>query len=212
MRVLAIAALLFGVGPALVGAGSEAFDKGPALPQGWRCGASGQGEAKWAVVKEASAPSRPQVLKQAGQADFPWCVHEGSELTDGFVEVRLHPVSGQEDQAGGVVFRFRSAGEYYIARANALEQNVAFFRMQNGERRLLKDVELEVKAGVWHHLRADFAGPRFTITFDGKRVLDVEDAQLTKAGAVGVWTKADSVTLFDDFAFGKRTADTLTRP
>jgi hypothetical protein len=209
MRLLGLVALLVSTPPAVRSVGNENFDAvktGAQLPTAWRCGVSGHGEPQWSVAQDATAPSKPNGLKQSGQGDFPWCVLDHSELGDGFVEARLKQVGGEEDQAGGVVFRWKGAGDYYIARANALENDVALFRMQNNERRLIKNVELEVKAGIWHHLRVDFIGSRFTVTFDGKRVLDAEDGQLTGVGAVGVWTKADSVTIFDNFAFGARQA------
>lgn len=205
MKLFGLLAWLFSASSAVQTRGIENFDAvkaGKQLPTHWTCGVSGEGTPKWAVSSEPSAPSKPKVLTQSGQGDFPWCVQQDSQLVDGFVEVQLKPVSGQEDQAGGVVFRFKGAGDYYIARANALENDVALFRMQNNERRLIKNVELEVAAGVWHRLRVDFSGTRFTVSFNGRRVLDAEDSHLTSGGAVGVWTKADSVTAFDNLVFG----------
>jgi hypothetical protein len=185
--------------------GSDGFDAATGLvPAAWACGVTGAGQAKWSVEKDSAAPSGPNVLSQRGEADFPWCRLKDALLANGYVEVKLKPISGAEDQAGGVIWRFKDGDHYYIARANAVEDNVAFFVMHKGKRRMLKSVALHVATGAWHSLRVEFDGPRFALLFDGKRVLDLDDRTLAEAGSVGVWTKGDSVTAFDDFAFGPR--------
>src|SRR6266853_6772408 len=98
--------------------------KSGAAPAGWTTTQTGSGTAKWAVEKDDSAPSKPKVLKQSGQATFPVCIKNDTKLKDGFVEVKFKPVSGKGDQAGGVIWRCKDANNYYIARANALENNV----------------------------------------------------------------------------------------
>ena len=172
------------------------------LPQGWREGVTGRGSARWSVEADASAPSAPNVLKQSGRGDFPWCVRPGVSLADGFVEVRFKPVSGREDQAGGVVWRWKDGDNYYVARANALENNVSLYHTTGGRRITIKYVDAPVAGNAWHALRVEFRGIRIRVMLDGKGYIDVEDPHIQGAGAVGVWTKADSVTLFDDFAFG----------
>jgi hypothetical protein len=182
---------------------AEGFDalKPGAAPAGWECGTTGAGAPKWQVEADDSAPSRPHVLKQSGEADFPWCVRSGASLESGAVEVRFKLLSGEADQAGGVLWKWKGPGDYYVARANALEQNVEVFRTLNGHRKSIKSTDLPVAAKEWHHLRVEFSGPRYTVFFDGKRVLEGEDAEIQGTGLVGVWTKADSVTAFDAFAF-----------
>ena len=173
-----------------------------AAPPGWTATQTGGGSAKWSVEKDDSAPSKPNVLKQSGQATFPVCFKNDTSLKDGFVEVKFKPVAGKEDQAGGVIWRVRDANNYYIARANALEDNVTIYHTINGSRVAFKNINTKVTSGAWHTLHVDFAGNKFTVSFDGKKVIEANDESFKEAGNVGVWTKADSVTLFDDFTYG----------
>src|SRR5256884_7546601 len=105
-----------------------------APPPGWTATQTGSGTAKWTVERDDSAPSKPNVLKQSGQATFPVCIKDDTSLKDGFVEVKFKPVSGKEDQAGGVIWRCKDKDHYYISRANALENNVASYYTINGKR------------------------------------------------------------------------------
>jgi hypothetical protein len=174
------------------------------LPPGWTGAKTGKGEAKWAVVADESAPSKSQVLKQSGEADYPVAFKNDTNLKDGFVEVRFKPVSGQEDQAGGVVWRVKDADNYYIARANALEGNVRIYHFVKGKRTQFKGANVPVAANQWHTLRVNFSGKQFGVVFNGKELFTAEDETHKDAGKVGVWTKADSVTLFDDFSYGPK--------
>src|SRR5216683_1351610 len=177
------------------------------LPKGWEAGITGTGKARWEVVPEDTAPSPPNVLKQSGEATFTWAAKTDAKIKDGFVEVKLKPVNGKEDQAGGAVFRFQDANNYYVVRANALEDNVVLYKTVNGKRSSLQvkgrmfgyGVDTKVPSGKWSTLRVQFRGNLFTVFFNGKKLFEVEDDTFKEAGAVGVWTKADSVTLFDDF-------------
>jgi hypothetical protein len=171
-------------------------------PPGWTATQTGSGTAKWAVEKDDSAPSKPNVLKQSGQAAFPVCFKNDTNIKDGFVEMKFKPISGKEDQAGGVIWRLQDANNYYVARANALENNITIYHTIKGRRTEKKRAKMEVASGRWHTLRVDFSGNRFTVTFDGKKALEWDDDTFKNAGRVGVWTKADSVTLFDDFTYG----------
>ena len=185
-------------------AGDEKFDTvAPGtLPADWICGVTGKGSPVWKVEADVSAPSKPNVLKQSGSGTFPWCVKQSAQITDGFVEVKFKPLAGREDQAGGLIWRFKDANDYYIARANALENNVSLYRTQNGRRITIKYVGAAVAANQWHTLRVEFAGRRIKVMLDGKEHIAVENDQISGVGAVGVWTKADSVTAFDDFSYG----------
>lgn len=171
-------------------------------PGGWTATKTGSGNAKWTVERDATAPSKPNVLKQSGVATYPVCFKDDTNVKDGFVEVKFKPLSGKEDQAGGVVWRLKDANNYYIARANALEDNVTIYHTINGRRTEKKRTNTKVAANVWHTLRVDFVGTHFTVTYDGKKVLEWDDETFKDAGKVGVWTKADSVTEFDDFSYG----------
>jgi hypothetical protein len=173
-----------------------------APPPGWTATKTGKGEAKWAIEKDDTAPSKPNVLKQSGEATYPVCLKKDTSLKDGFVEVKFKPVSGKEDQAGGVIWRAKDADDYYIARANALEDNVTIYHTIKGKRTEKKRAKMKVAPNQWHTLRVDFSGNHFTVAFDGKKALDWEDDTFTEPGMVGLWTKADSVTLFDDFTYG----------
>jgi len=181
------------------------FDKTPVgqLPDGWVEGVTGQGSPKWSVEVDTTAPSQPNVLKQSGSGTYPWCVKKDVSLKDGYVEVKFKPVSGSEDQAGGLVWRWQDGDNYYITRANTLEDNVTIYHTVKGSRRAFKNVNVKVTSNQWHTLRVDFIGNQFKVIFDGKTAIEAMDNTIRESGAVGVWTKADSVTLFDDFSFGE---------
>jgi hypothetical protein len=180
------------------------------LPPHWIGTQTGKGEAKWNIEEDLDAPGKPRVLKQSGQAAFPVCIKDDVRLQNGYVEVRFKPISGKEDQAGGVIWRVKDKDNYYVCRANALEDNVVLYKMVGGKRSVLEIVGRKGGYGVkepvagaqWHTLRVDFKDHTFKVTFDGKHLFDVQDNTLTEPGNVGVWTKADSVTLFDDFSYG----------
>ncbi len=183
-----------------------------APPPGWTATKTGKGDPKWEVMADASAPSKPNVLKQSGEATYPVCFKNDTSLKDGFVEVKFKPLTGKEDQAGGVIWRCKDPNNYYIARANALENNVVLYKTQDGKRKSLDivgrkggyGVETKVASNEWHTLRVEFAGNKFTLYYDGKKLFEVIDDTFKEAGKVGVWTKADSVTIFDDFSFGAK--------
>ena len=168
----------------------------------WLTGLTGKGSARWTKEKGT--------LAYHGGATFGWAVLPKSSLRDGFVQVSFKPVSGREDQAGGVVWRWRDANNYYVARGNALEDNVVAYKVVNGRRTDLKPVgasagaygvKAPVPSGAWHTLRVHFRGAEFSVTFDGQQLFIVRDETFPEAGAVGVWSKADSVTEFDQFQY-----------
>lgn len=188
------------------------FDQSQSLPEGWSAGVTGHGTAKWEVVADPSAPSKPNLLRQSGEATFCWAVNTREQFKNGFAEVKIKPLSGKEDQAGGLVWRFTDANNYYVVRANALEGNVVLYKTVNGKRSSLQvkgrmfgyGIDAKVPKEKWSLLRVEFAGNLFSVFLEGKKLFDVEDDTFSNAGAVGVWTKADSVTLFDDFRYGSK--------
>jgi hypothetical protein len=214
MKPALLAACVGAAASTLLQGEPHTFDRVAAgsVPDGWTFTMTGKGSPRWQVEREDTAPSKPNVLKQSGKATYPLALLDSAAVRDGFVEVAFKPLSGREDQAAGVVWRARDANNYYVCRANALESNVVLYKTVNGKRSPLDIVGRSggygVKAAVarekWHTLRVEFSGPRFTVLLDGKPLFEVEDATFTGAGKVGLWTKADSVTLFDDFSFGRR--------
>lgn len=190
------------VAPGVAAAGFDGMKPG-APPEGWTCGSTGGGAPRWTVEAEAATGSSNNLLlKQSGHGKYPWCVRNASSLADGWVQVRFKPVSGREDQAGGVVWRWKDGDTYYVARANALENNVSLYVTQGGTRRTIKYQDAPVAPNAWHVLRVEFKGTHIRVLLDGKLHIEAENDRIAGAGKVGVWTKADSVTLFDDFGFG----------
>jgi Galactocerebrosidase, C-terminal lectin domain len=181
---------------------TEAFDQVRVgeLPPDWICGVTGRGSPKWSVEADDSAPTKPNILKQSGSGTFPWCAKKTVSITDGSVEVKFKPLQGREDQAGGVVWRWKDGDTYYIARGNALENNVSLYYTEKGRRNTIKYVNAPVARNQWHTLRVEFSGKRIKVALDGKQYIEVDDSHISGPGAVGVWTKADSVTAFDDFS------------
>jgi len=202
IMTLAVATVL----AAVAAADSVNFDAGTVgqAPAGWTATRTGSGDAKWTIEKDDTAPSKPNVLKQSGVATYPVCFKNDTNVKDGFVEVKFKPISGKEDQAGGVVWRLKDANNYYVARANELEDNVTIYHTINGRRTEKKRTNMKVASNVWHTIRVDFADNHFTVTCDGKKAIEWDDDTFKEAGKVGVWTKADSLTLFDDFSYGAK--------
>jgi hypothetical protein len=201
---------------AAVAAGAETVDFNSdglgSPPKGWTTTMTGKGTPRWTVEHDDSAPTRRKVLKQAGVATYPLALKERTSIRDGFVEVRFKAIAGTEDRAAGIVWRAKDANNYYVARANALENNVVLYKTVNGVRSSLDivgkndgyGVKVPVAANQWHTLRVDFAGTRFKVAFNNKQLFEVEDATLTEPGMIGLWTKADSVTEFDGFVFAEK--------
>jgi len=175
-----------------------------AAPAGWTLTKTGDGEPKWTVEKDETAPSKPNVLKQSGEATYPVALKDDTNLKNGFVEVKFKAVSGKEDQAGGVIWRARDADNYYVARANALEDNVTIYHTIKGKRTEKMRAKMKVAPNQWHILRVEFSGNRFQVLLNGKTALEWSDGTFPDGGKVGLWTKADSVTLFDDFTYGTK--------
>ena len=185
-------------------AASDSFDQYAtgAAPQGWTTGVTGRGDSRWSVEADSSAPTKPNVLKQSGVGDFPWTIKTDTKLADGYGEVKFKALSGKRDQAGGVVWRWKDGNNYYVARANALENNVSLYYTEKGKRNTLKYVDAPVALNAWHVLRVEFRGKRIRVLLNGKQYIEMEDAHISGDGPVGLWTKADSVTVFDDFQYG----------
>jgi len=207
------------IGTALLGVGSLAFaqgttgpssktwnfdaDKPGEPPAGFEFAKTGQGsEGKW-VVRAAEGSPNNQVLVQesADRTDyrFPLAVLKEGSYKDLTLSVRARPVSGEVDQGFGMVWRYKDANNYYIARCNADEDNCTIYHTVAGSRRSFQNKPIKVAKNTWHTLKVDAAGNHFVVWFDGNKVLDATDDTFKDAGKVGLWTKADSVIQFDDF-------------
>ena len=173
-------------------------DKAGTLPAGWKSGVTGRGAPKWTIEKDDTAPTPPNVLKQSGSGTFPWCVKTDTSIENGAVEVKFKPISGREDAAGGLVWRWKDGDNYYVARANALEDNVRLYKVVGGSRKQFAGAKAKVSSGEWHTLKLAVKGNHFRISFDDKLLFEADDDTFKEAGKVGLWTKADSVTYFDD--------------
>jgi hypothetical protein len=171
-------------------------------PTGFELARTGGGKVgRWVVRAEKDAPSGKNVLAQldADDTDYRFPIaFSGPAFKDLRLAVKCKPVSGKVDQACGLLFRLKDADNYYVTRANALEDNVRLYHVANGKRIQFASWSGKVKSGVWHTLAVEVVGDHFVVSFDGKQVIDARDGTFADAGKFGVWTKADSVTYFDD--------------
>jgi hypothetical protein len=202
--VSAVALMVFGVAMAQDSTKMWDFqaDKVDESPAGFSFGKTGGGRAgKWVIRTDPSAPAGDHVLAQIDTDDtdyrFPVAVADTPVLKDLHLEVRCKPVSGKTDEACGLVFRYQDENNYYVARANALEDNVNLYHVVKGRRRQIKGWGGKVTGQTWHTLGVEARADRFQVFFDGKPVIDAKDDTFKDAGKVGLWTKADSVTYFD---------------
>lgn len=171
----------------------------------------GGGPVSWVIQEDPTAPSGKKVLVQTSadetSSHFPLCVYDNFMAKDVEVSVKFKPVAGKVDQAAGIVWRYSDHNNYYIVRANALENNVVLYKVEKGKRTDLKPVgagflaygkKTPVPGGQWSTLRVLVKGNRFEVYLNEQHLFEVEDGTFTEAGKVGLWTKADSVTSFDD--------------
>ena len=171
-------------------------------PQGFEFGRTGEGRpGEWVVIVREDAPSGKKVLAQLDEdaTDYRFPIaYTGPAMKDLRLSVRCKAVSGKVDQACGLIFRVQDANNYYVTRANALEDNVRLYHVVKGKRRQFGGWNGKVASGAWHELAVEAKGDHFTVFFDGKQVIDERDSTFPEPGKFGVWTKADSVIYFDD--------------
>ena len=164
----------------------------------WR---TGQGApAQWAIVADPTAAGGRAIAQTSTDKTdyrFPLAIYKPYSGKNLEVSVRFKPVSGSVDQAGGIAVRLQTPDDYYVVRANALEDNVRFYRVVKGKREQLAGANTKVATNTWHTLALKAEGDRFTVSYDGKELFTARDATFAEAGKVALWTKADSVTYFD---------------
>lgn len=181
------------------------FDRDAAgqIPAHFHEALTGQGaKPQWAVQADPSAPSQPNVLAQLSNDKtdyrFPLAIADEGTFQDLDLSVKFKAISGGVDRAAGLVFRLKDSNNYYVVRANALEDNYRLYHMVNGRRVQFAGANFKVASGEWHELRVECAGNKIVCYFDGAKKIEATDDSFKDAGKVGVWTKADSVTYFDD--------------
>ncbi len=175
------------------------------LPAGWVVQATGTGRplATWQVVDAGDARPGPHVLaltspNHDSAGTFNLCWTKAVRFLDGTISVKFHADAGRIDQGGGILWRARGAQDYYVARFNPLEDNFRFYTVQGGVRRMKASADVHLDDG-WHEMRVAMHGDHFEGWLDGRKLLDARDATFPEAGGVGLWTKADAATRFDDF-------------
>ena len=183
------------------------------LPKGWTADKTGRGEKSvWRVVADSTSPSKTgyalaQTSKSPGRV-FNLCVLDDSNYRDVEVKVSFKAMKGEEDQGGGIVWRYQDANNYYVARMNPLEDNYRFYKVVDGRRSQLATKEgLKVPVGEWHTLEIECVGNKVECELDGEDILEIEDDTFKKSGKVGLWTKADAQTYFDNFVVEEEDAD-----
>jgi hypothetical protein len=178
------------------------------LPSGWTSAKTGDGPGSvWKVVEDKTAPKGSKVLAQTSSEGpnslFNLCVSEETNLADLDLSVSFKAVTGKKDQGGGPVWRYKDNKHYYVARMNPLENNFRVYKVVDGKRTQLATADVEGVAGKWHTIRVVQKGNRIQCYLNGKLHLDVTDDTLKEAGRVGLWTKADAVTYFDNLIVSK---------
>jgi hypothetical protein len=164
-------------------------------PQGFRLALTGKSTpGTWVVREKALA----QISSDPTESRFPIAVYEGGSWRDLSLKVRFKAISGKVDQAGGLIFRAKGDNDYYLVRSNALEDNTRLYHVIGGKRKEIASKDMKVTSNEWHELEVEAVGNSFVVKFDGEKIIEATDETLKEAGQVGLWTKADSVTLFDD--------------
>ena len=175
-------------------------------PKGWSIRETTPTEslATWEVISDKTAPSRPHVMALSQTTNyngtFNLAIAEGTSFKDIDLTIRVKAVSGEEDQGGGPIWRCRDQNNYYICRFNPLESNFRVYFVKDGKRKQLDSVQIATEPGKWYTLRVKMVGEDISCYLDGKRLLEAEDNTFSESGMIGLWTKADAVTYFDDLA------------
>jgi hypothetical protein len=176
------------------------------IPAGWKVEATNQKGplATWQVIEDKTAPSGKKVLAMTSPnhhfgGTFNICWTNAISFLDGEIEVHFKAIKGKEDQGGGVIWRVQDKDNYYIARFNPLENNFRIYYVRDGARKILASMKIALPAGRWYTMKIVQRGDHFEGYLNGRKLLESTDSLFAKPGGVGLWTKADAVTYFDDF-------------
>jgi hypothetical protein len=199
VRLIGITSLLAACGPAPTSSSAETISFATSKGLGdFEFAATGSGApGEWSIVRNEAVQALAQTGTDATDDRFPLAIYRPFSGRNVYVSIRFMPVAGTVDQAGGVIARFTPAGDYYLARANALENNVRFYRVVAGKRQMIAGVDANVSSRAWHTLGIAARDDRFIILFDGRELFGATDATVRGPGRVGMWTKADSITWFE---------------
>ena len=160
---------------------------GVGRPPSWQPVADPDGPDGWALTETAGDPA---------DLRFPLCISQQAVARDFDATLRFKPIGGTRAQVAGLIFRAQSASDYYVVRANSLDNSVRLYRMDKAKRSQLAAKEVPIEAGQWHSLRVIVDNDRFEVALDGKTLFDVTDRSLPQAGPMGVWSQADSDTRY----------------
>ena len=176
------------------------------LPSGWKVEATGRQSplATWQVQEDRSAPSGTKVLalvktNHHSGGTFNLCWTDKVSFQDGEIEVAFKAVKGRIDQGGGIMWRVQDRNNYYVARFNPLEDNFRIYYVRDGIRRMIQSARVSLQPGKWHNMKIEQKGSEYACFLNGRKLLEGSDSHFKKAGGVGLWTKADAVTSFDNF-------------
>jgi hypothetical protein len=211
MRWMSVSATVVLLGALALAADEKAhtfpFKKGDTgkVPAGWKSEQTGKGEgcSIWKVTADETAPSKTGLVlaqtAESPEAVFNLCVAQDTSYKDLELSVAFKAVRGKEDQGGGLVWRYQDADNYYICRMNPLESNFRVYKVVGGSRKMFQNAEVKVPAGEWHTIKIKQVGDQIECFLDEKKYLEAKDSTFTKAGKVGLWSKADAQTYFDSF-------------
>ncbi len=182
------------------------------IPKNWKVDeTAGKGTtAIWKIVADNSTPSKPHavaVIESKNQGHtFNLLIADGTKYKDVEVEVDVKAVGGKEDQGGGPIWRMKDANNYYICRWNPLEDNFRLYYVKDGKRKQLSSADVKTDSKAWHKIEIEHKGQKIVAKFDDKKLIEIEDDTFQDAGMVGLWTKADAATAFDNFEVARKEA------
>jgi hypothetical protein len=180
----------------------ENFNGSDVLLKIWKSGTFNESQKpEWAIEKVSPTNG---VLRKKGYATYTYLVNPEISALNGTLEAKFNIEKGKEDPEAGLVWHFIDSKNYYYIRANSLEKNIVFYRMFEGKKEIVKEIEAKIKPQTWHHLKIVFNNESIQAFLDTKEILSLKDSKILKTGSIGVWSTADTVAAFDDLSFQNR--------